>query len=66
MASFNFTSAMLDEGTTFIFGSWVCVTDGAGSFRWHLVDNMKPKAFATVQCSDLKKFIDNLDETPFP
>jgi EAL domain-containing protein (putative c-di-GMP-specific phosphodiesterase class I) len=29
MASFKFTSAMLPEGTTLIFGSWVCVTDGA-------------------------------------
>jgi hypothetical protein len=26
MASFNFTSAVLDKGTTFIFGSWICVT----------------------------------------
>jgi hypothetical protein len=23
MASFNFTSVVLDEGTTFIFGSWI-------------------------------------------
>jgi hypothetical protein len=27
MASFNFTSAALDEGITFTFGSWVCITD---------------------------------------
>jgi hypothetical protein len=32
MTSFNFTSAVLDEGTSFVFGSWVCVPDGAGSF----------------------------------
>jgi hypothetical protein len=38
MATFNFTNAVLDEGTTFIFGSWVCVADGAGSFCRHLVE----------------------------
>jgi hypothetical protein len=27
MASFDFTSAMLDKGTTFIFGFWICVTN---------------------------------------
>jgi hypothetical protein len=27
MASFNFTSVVLDEGTTFTFGSWVCIVD---------------------------------------
>jgi hypothetical protein len=29
MASFTFTSAALLEGTTLIFGSWVCVAAGA-------------------------------------
>jgi hypothetical protein len=29
MASFKFTSAVLPEGTTLIFGSWVCVAAGA-------------------------------------
>jgi hypothetical protein len=32
MASFSFTSTVLDEGTTFIFGSWICVTNGLGGF----------------------------------
>jgi hypothetical protein len=62
MATFNFTSTMLDEGTTFIFGSWICVTDGAGSFRRHLVDNMKPEAPVATSRSDLDEFIDNLGE----
>jgi hypothetical protein len=66
MASFNFTSAMLDESTTVIFGWWVCVPDGAGSFHRHLVDDMKPKAFTAAQRSDLDEFIDNLDETLLP
>jgi hypothetical protein len=33
MASFNFTDAVLDEGTTFIFGSWICVANGLGGFK---------------------------------
>jgi hypothetical protein len=33
MASFNFTSVVLDEGTTFIFGSWIYVADGLGGFN---------------------------------
>jgi hypothetical protein len=65
MASFNFTSAVLDEGTTFIFRSWVCVVDSTGSFRGHLVDNVKPKP-STVQCNDLDEFIDKLEETLLP
>jgi hypothetical protein len=28
MASLSFTSNVLDEGTTFIFGSWICVANG--------------------------------------
>jgi hypothetical protein len=29
MAPFKFTSAVLPEGTTLVFGSWVCITAGA-------------------------------------
>jgi hypothetical protein len=35
MASFNFTSTMLDEGTTFVFGSWICIANGLGGFNSH-------------------------------
>jgi hypothetical protein len=35
---------MLDEGTTFIFSSWVCIVDGSSGFRWHLVNDMKLEA----------------------
>jgi hypothetical protein len=28
MASFNFTNAMPDEGTTFTFGFWICIANG--------------------------------------
>jgi hypothetical protein len=33
MASFNFVRSVPSQGMTFIFGSWVCIADGAGSFR---------------------------------
>jgi hypothetical protein len=45
----------------FVFGSWVCVTDGAGSFHRFLVD-MKPKTPTAGFHSDLDKFVDNLDD----
>jgi hypothetical protein len=63
MATFNFTSTVLNEGTTFIFGLWVCVVDGTGNFCWHLIDDMKPKASAASQRSGLNEFIDKLDKT---
>jgi hypothetical protein len=57
-----FTSIMLDESTTFNFGSWICVTNGSGGFNGHLAHSRKLEAFAASRCSNLDKFIDNLDE----
>jgi hypothetical protein len=62
MASFKFTSAVLPQGTTFIFGSWVCVTDGAGDFCRFTIDIMKLKTLAASFHSDLDKFVDDLDD----
>jgi hypothetical protein len=61
MASFQFTRSVPFQGTTFVFGSWVYVVDGAGSFRRFLVD-MKPKTPTVGPHSDLNKFIDDLDD----
>jgi hypothetical protein len=44
MASSSFTSIMLDEGTTFIFGSWICIANGLGGLNSHLTDSRKPEA----------------------
>jgi hypothetical protein len=63
MASFQFTRSVPSQGTTFVFGSWVCIADGAGSFRRFLVD-MKPKTPTAGPRSDLDKFIDDLDNLP--
>ena len=43
--SIDSTSA-LEEGTTFIFGSWVCKEDGTGGFSSHLIEPMQPKVAA--------------------
>jgi hypothetical protein len=57
---------MLDEGTMFVFGSWVCVADSVDSFRRHLIDNANPEAPAATPHRDLDKFIDNLAEMLLP
>jgi hypothetical protein len=66
MASLSFTSAVLDEGTTFVFGFWICVTNGLGGFNKHLVNFRKPEASAATRHSDLNEFIDDLDELLLP
>jgi hypothetical protein len=66
MASFNFTSAILDEGTTFIFGSWICVANDLGGFNSHLANSRKPEASSSTPSTDLDEFIDNLESCCFP
>jgi hypothetical protein len=61
MASFQFSRSEPSQGTMFVFGSWVCGADGAGSFHRFLV-NMKPKIPAAVSQSDLDKFVDGLND----
>jgi len=48
MASFNFTSIVPDEGTTFVFGSWICVFDGSGGFINQLANSRRPGASAAM------------------
>jgi hypothetical protein len=66
MASFRFTSTMLDEGTTFIFGSWICIANSSGGFNNHLADSRNMEASTSTRHSDLDEFIDNLDELLLP
>jgi hypothetical protein len=61
MASFQFTKSVPSQGTTFVFGSWVCIADGEGDFRCFLVD-MKSKTPAAFSQSDLDKFVNDLDD----
>jgi hypothetical protein len=57
---------MLDEGTMFIFNSWIYVANSSGGFNGHLADSRKPEASAANQCSHLDEFVDNLDELLLP
>jgi hypothetical protein len=66
MASFNFTSAMLDEGTTFVFGSWIFMANGSGGFNSHLAETSKPEAPIANRRNNLDEFIDNLNEMLLP
>jgi hypothetical protein len=61
MASFQFTRSVPSQGTTFVFGSWVCIADDVGSFHRFLVD-MKPKTSAVGPSSNLDKIVDDLDD----
>jgi len=38
MASFEFSFPAIDAGTTFVFGSWVCIANSSGGFSSHLID----------------------------
>jgi hypothetical protein len=62
MASFNFTSAMPDEGTTFTFSSCVCIANGSGGFNNHLANPNKPEASVPTSGRDIDNFVDNIDE----
>ena len=44
MASFNFDSPAITAGTTFVFGSWSCTTDGSGGFASHLIEATNEEA----------------------
>jgi hypothetical protein len=57
MASLSFTSTMLDEGTTFIFGSKICVANGLGGFSSHLVNSRKPEASTSTRSSNLDELL---------
>jgi hypothetical protein len=65
MASFNFTSAMPDEGTMITFGSWVCIADGSGSFSNLLATSRKPEASTSASSHDVDDLADDLGEIQF-
>jgi hypothetical protein len=60
MASFNCTSAVLDEGMVFIFGSWFCITDDGGGFNSHLGEIREPTASAPASCRNIDDFANDL------
>jgi hypothetical protein len=66
MASFCFTSPVLDKGTTFIFGSWICIANGLGGFNNHAADSRKPEASTPTRSNNLDKFVESIDELQLP
>jgi hypothetical protein len=62
MAYFDFTSAVPDEGTTFIFGSWVFTANCSGGFHSHLANIREPEASAPAPCRDIDDPVDELSE----
>jgi hypothetical protein len=62
MALFNFTSAVLDEGTTFTFGSWVSVANDSGGFNSHRANTREPEASAPASCHDIDDLAKDLRE----
>jgi hypothetical protein len=65
MASFDFTSAVLDEGTTFIFGSWVCIANGSGGYNSRLADTKEPEVPTTPSHRDANDVADGLNGIQF-
>jgi hypothetical protein len=59
MASFNFTSTVLDEGTTFIFSSWICDTNSLGGFNNHLAHSSELEASSLTRSGDLDELVED-------
>ena len=60
MATFAFSTMAPPQGATFIFGSWVCVTNGSGGFDSHLTN---PPALKIITSEDSSKLADELAES---
>ena len=53
MASFSFGFPAIGAGTTFVFGSWVCIANGSGGFSSHLINPTSMKAPQQEQLSEI-------------
>ena len=52
MASFNLGFPPIDAGTTFVFGSWVCIANGSGGFSSHLINPARTKMLQQEQLGE--------------
>ena len=51
------------QGDTFVFGSWVCVADGAGSFLRFLASTPESKLkSSTLTQASMEDFVENFGE----
>ena len=55
MATFAFSTMTHPRGTTFIFGSWVCVANGSGGFDSHLTNSPAPKSSTSEDSNKLAR-----------
>ena len=51
-----------EEGTTFVFGSWICVADGQGGFSIHLADSQDLKMNPLSSSGNPSDLADHLSE----
>jgi hypothetical protein len=62
--TYNFIDTVLEEGTSFLFGSWLCVADGAGGFTSYLAYSARtsslPLASSSEASGDLADKLGNL------
>ena len=66
MPSCNFSYVVPDEGTTFVFGPWVCIANGSGGFNRHLANPRESEASVASSLGDLDEFVDNHNEVLLP
>lgn len=66
MTSIN-SALVLQEGTTFIFESWIYIANGSGGFNSHLAESKKLEAPASSNSdAELDDLIDNFGEMLLP
>ena len=58
MATFAFGTMTPPRGATFIFGSWVCIANGSGSFDIHLTNSPTLKISTSEDSNKLARSCD--------
>ena len=53
MASFEFSFPAINVGTTFVFGTWVCIANGSGGFSSHLINPASTKTPRQEQLGEI-------------
>ena len=55
MAKFTLSTMALPQGATFVFGSWVCISNGLGGFDSHLTNPPTLKATPSESSNKLAR-----------
>ena len=51
----------LPQGATFVFGSWVCITNGSGGFDSHLTNPIESEVISLESCDAITESDDHDD-----